>query len=377
LTERRFRTERRRPRGSSPSRLAATVRPAAARRAPAGSRAGAALTALLTALAGCTNLGPPPGPAWTPPATISAAETFGASDVPVERELQLLADAQTPAALLRRAWLEVQQNRSQAALDSTARVIFTEPPPSSHVESFARYLRAEAYRIQGLSARGRFDLERAQQLALDPELKRRLRPAATQPTPRGRARSAPWGALALQPRSAWKAKRENPRDLDRMQRPRKVTIHHSAMYFRSTAPSAAAAQIARIQREHMENRGYGDIGYHFLIDPSGRVWEGRPLRWQGAHASGSNNIANIGVCLLGNFMRQRDGQGPTREQVRSMERLVVNLMQHYGMRGDALYCHSDFKSTACPGQRMTPIVKQFARQLRARGFVALAEEEDE
>ncbi|MGC6487359.1 MAG: peptidoglycan recognition family protein [Planctomycetota bacterium] len=339
------------------------------------------LAACLASLSGCANLGAPPAPAWAPPATVSADEIFASSDVPAEVEWQHLAAAQTAPALLRRAWLELQQQRTQDALDSTARVIFTEPPPSGHVESFARFLRAEAYRIQGHAQRGRFDRERARELAMDPGLKRRLR-AEARPQPRAGARArgganTPWGNLAVQRRSAWQPKRENRRDLDRMQRPRKVTIHHSAMYFRSTAPRMAAAQIARIQREHMDNRGYGDIGYHFLIDPSGRIWEGRQLRWQGAHASGSNNIANIGVCLLGNFMRRGDGQGPTRDQVRAMERLVVNLMQHYGMRGDALYCHSDFKSTACPGQRMTPIVKQFARQLRARGYLALTEEEDE
>ena len=125
----------------------------------------------------------------------------------------------------------------------------------------------------------------------------------------------------------------------------------------------------------MNNRGYGDIGYHFLIDPSGRVWEGRELRWQGAHASGDNNIGNIGICLLGNFVRERNGQGPTSDQIRSMEQLVVSLMQRYRMRPSALYCHSDFKSTACPGPRMAPIVKQFAQQLKAGGYVA--EEEDE
>ena len=296
-----------------------------------------------------------------------------------EQEVEYLSHANHPPGLLRRAWLELNLGRSQAALDSTARVIFTEPKPSAHVESFARYLRAQAYQRQGLNERGRYDLAKAQRLAMDPGLQRRLRDASPSPVPQradGRDRAS-MGSLAIRPRSAWSPRREDRQNLDRMQRPSKVTIHHSAMYFRSTSPRDAAAQIGKIQREHMKTRGYGDIGYHFLIDPSGRIWEGRQLRWQGAHAHGNNNIGNIGVCLLGNFMRQRDGQGPTKEQVRSMERLVVNLTQRYRMRGDVLYCHSDFRSTECPGQRMKPIVRQLARQLRNRGFVAAAEEDDE
>ncbi|MCK5941495.1 MAG: N-acetylmuramoyl-L-alanine amidase [Planctomycetes bacterium] len=299
--------------------------------------------------------------------------TFAPGELPAERELQHLESAYTEPALLRRAWLELELQRPQQALETAARVIYAEQPPSAHTESFARYLRAEAFRRQGHPERGAFDLQRARELAMDPELQRRLLPATLTPQPAG----LPWGDVAVQPRDSWQPIGANRTNLDRMQRPRRVTIHHSAMYFRDTRPQAAAAQIARIQRQHMRDRNFGDIGYHFLIDPSGRVWEGRELHWQGAHASGSNNVANIGICLLGNFVRQRDGQGPSPAQVRSMERLVVNLMRHYRMRGDALFCHSDFKSTQCPGPRMAPIVRQFARQLQARGHFVAAGEEDE
>ena len=382
MIEHRFQPERRRLRDeSTPTQ---TGSPTASSRADLrASRLRAQCAAVLALLAAlltsCSNLGPPPTPRYTPPATVSSSETFAAGPLSAEQEVEYLSHANHPPGLLRRAWLELNLGRSQAALDSTARVIFTEPKPSAHVESFARYLRAQAYQRQGLNERGRYDLAKAQRLAMDPGLQRRLRDASPSPVPQradGRDRGS-MGSLAIRPRSAWSPRREDRQNLDRMQRPSKVTIHHSAMYFRSTSPRDAAAQIGKIQREHMKTRGYGDIGYHFLIDPSGRIWEGRQLRWQGAHAHGNNNIGNIGVCLLGNFMRQRDGQGPTKAQVRSMERLVVNLTQRYRMRGDVLYCHSDFRSTECPGQRMKPIVRQLARQLRNRGFVAAAEEDDE
>ncbi len=331
---------------------------------------------LLLALAACAQpRNRERGPSFEAPTSISSSATFGASALPADQEVAYLAGCYTQPALLRRAWLELQLGRCDQSLDSSARVLYADPPPSAHVESFARYLRAEAFRRQGHPERGAHDRERARALALDPGLQRRLRAAPTE-TAQPRS-STPWGSLAVEPRASWRPRREDRRNLDPMQRPRRVTIHHSAMYFRSEAPQAAASQIARIQREHMGNRRYGDIGYHFLIDPSGRVWEGRELRWQGAHARGSNNVANIGICLLGNFVRDRGGQGPTPTQVASMERLVLNLMRHYRMQGDALYCHSDFTSTACPGARMRPIVRQFARQLHARGALAVAEDEAE
>ena len=332
----------------------------------AGDRGPRTIAGLLLAMAmltSCLSTVRNRKPTYTEPNNASARSIFAKGQLPAATEVEHLKYSRSAPALLRRAWLELQLQQPQASLDTSAQVLYSADKPSANEESFARYIRAESFQAQGNRDRGKFDRQRARQLALDPELQRRLIPA-TLPTP---TRGPAWGRVAIERRASWRPLPPNRRNLDRMQRPRRVTIHHSAMYFRDTRPRAAAAQIGRIQREHMQNRGYGDIGYHFLIDPSGRVWEGRELRYQGAHASGNNNIGNIGICLLGNFVRQHnDGQGPTRAQVQSMEQLVVQMMRHYRFGGDALYCHSDFKNTACPGPRMQPIVKQFAKQLQAR-----------
>ena len=330
-----------------------------------GRSAGVLLIALVFAsfLTGCMTKVGSTRSDYAPPSTVSARTIFATGQLPPDVELEHLRYARSAPAMLRRAWLELKLKKPEASLDSSAQVLYAATKPTANEESFARYLRSEAFRVQGNKGRGTFDRDRARELALDPELQRRLLPEVQAPRREGPV----WGRLAVQRRSTWRPLPPNRSNLDPMQRPSRVTIHHSAMYFRDTRPRAAAAQIGRIQREHMQNRGYGDIGYHFLIDPSGRVWEGRELRYQGAHASGDNNIGNIGICLLGNFIqRHRDGQGPTNAQVRSMEHLVVQMMQRYRFGGDAVYCHSDFKNTACPGPRMRPIVKRFARQLQAR-----------
>ncbi|MCA8948374.1 MAG: N-acetylmuramoyl-L-alanine amidase [Planctomycetes bacterium] len=149
-----------------------------------------------------------------------------------------------------------------------------------------------------------------------------------------------------------------------MDRATRITVHHSAMYFRNDSPAAAAVQIQQIQHEHMAGRGYGDIGYHYLIDPAGRVWQGRPLRWQGAHASGANNIRNIGVCVLGNFVRGADGQQPSAAQVGALRHLIVALMQDHDIPAGEIFRHSDFKATACPGPLLEPVIDRIARELR-------------
>lgn len=323
-------------------------------------------------LAGCETPYVHQRPVYNEPTSVSGRVIFARGQLPAQAEAERLSNTHTSSGLLRRAWLELQLHRPLAALDTAATVLFRSDHVSARDESFARYLRAEAYRQQGHAERGDYDLERARVLALDPELQRRLLPHVLAP----KVSSSPWGHLAVQPRSAWNPKRANRNNLGRMKRIRRVTIHHSAMYFRETHSRAAASQIARIQREHMGNRDYGDIGYHFLIDPSGRIWEGRQLRHQGAHSGGPNNIGNIGICVLGNFVRKSSGQGPSASQIRSMEQLVVQLMRHYRFGGEALYCHSDFKNTQCPGPRMQPIVKQFAARLRSQGTKLAAPEEE-
>lgn len=219
--------------------------------------------------------------------------------------------------------------------------------------------------MMGRSEQGQYDRDIARQLALDTELQRRL---DVHPIAPGALPMNPNAVVSVQSRASWRPMEPNRTNLEPMGTPSRLTIHHSALYFRDTRPSTCIAQIQVIQRDHMRNRNYGDIGYHFLIDPSGRIWEGRDLRFQGAHASGANNVRNIGVCLLGNFMRGSAGHGPTPMQVAAMRELVTAMMQRYGFGAEGLHVHNDFKPTECPGPLLEPIVADLARDLRQGGL---------
>lgn len=309
-------------------------------------------------------------PKYEVPRAVSAATILRPCAADPELELEVVARAKTTPALLRRAYLELCCHRPQAAIDAAAEVLYGMDKPGANEEAFARYLRAEGYAMQGKPDRGAFDLERARELALDSELQHMLGERRREPE----VAPAPEPALAVtvQPRSAWTPRPIERRSLEPMGQPNRLTVHHSAMYFRDTNPSVCAAQIQQIQREHMGNRGYGDIGYHYLIDPAGRIWEGRELRWQGAHASGENNRRNIGICVLGNFLRGRGGQGPTPAQVQSLRQLVQQLMSRYSFGADQIHCHSDFKPTECPGPLMESVVAQMVRDLQHPGGPRLA-----
>jgi hypothetical protein len=173
------------------------------------------------------------------------------------------------------------------------------------------------------------------------------------------ASSSP-GGLTIEPRSAWNAASPVTRRLTSADGGwSRITIHHSAKYSKEIGtPSSGnvADAIKRIQTVHMRDEGYGDIGYHFLIDPAGRIWQGRSLEWQGAHAGGDNNVENIGICLFGNFNTER----PDPRALASLEKLVDALCERHHIPRSRIFGHRQLRSTECPGDSLMAWVSRYA-----------------
>jgi len=137
----------------------------------------------------------------------------------------------------------------------------------------------------------------------------------------------------------------------------RITIHHTAEPMTSTGYRNSIAEVRGLQKTHQQDQGWADVGYHFLIDRSGRVFEGRDLTIQGAHAGNSTlNRGNIGICLLGNFHPQPDRgsqymlpQTPSQDQYASLAQLVDSLRTDFKMSKRQVWAHQDLKDTACPG----------------------------
>jgi hypothetical protein len=171
-------------------------------------------------------------------------------------------------------------------------------------------------------------------------------------------------------RSEWRAATMKS-NWDKMTTPFRITVHHTAEPFSSLSKAAACAEVKHIQNQHMNERspsGWADIGYHFLIDRAGNVIAGRPLNAQGAHASGSNNIGNIGICLLGNFVAQPNrgrsyavAQAPAAAQLTSLTSLVDRLCVNYTINSTNVYGHKELKSTDCPGPAISRWVANYRR----------------
>jgi N-acetylmuramoyl-L-alanine amidase len=50
----------------------------------------------------------------------------------------------------------------------------------------------------------------------------------------------------------------------------------------------------------MDNNGWNDIGYNFLVGEDGNVYEGQGWNYVGAHAP-AYNLRSIGICIIGDF----------------------------------------------------------------------------
>lgn len=158
---------------------------------------------------------------------------------------------------------------------------------------------------------------------------------------------------------------------------RKLIVHHTAS---DNLPANPAAVVRQTYRYHAVGRGFGDIGYNFMIDHRGRVYEGRLARryaagetitgednrgWGvvGAHAKTMNH-GSCGVCLIGNF----ELAAPTDAAIVSLAGLLAwkagrhridgleddvyeNLYKGF-YRFENITGHREVGATLCPGRKL-------------------------
>ena len=170
------------------------------------------------------------------------------------------------------------------------------------------------------------------------------------------------------PRAAWAPAGDVPniKDMDRMLPPKYITIHHDGMTpFWGVTDLDARLRLEWIRNGH-RGKGWSDIGYHYIVDRSGVVWQGRDVtKWQGAHVK-NRNENNIGVMCMGNFMLQR----PSAAQIAGLNRTVAQLQRVYQIPTSSVKTHKEWPGaqTLCPGTQLQSKVLV----LRKSGFKSSA-----
>jgi len=121
-----------------------------------------------------------------------------------------------------------------------------------------------------------------------------------------------------------------------------VVIHHSA--------GPKDQTVEEIARHHVEERGWGGIGYHFVITPDGLAHYVGDIGMARANVLGKNEKV-IGVCLTGDFTKGL----PSDEQIIAAHELCYFLLfdlapQFPGLGSwDQLAAHAELQATRCPG----------------------------
>lgn len=109
------------------------------------------------------------------------------------------------------------------------------------------------------------------------------------------------------------------------------------------------AVVNEVRRWHVEQRGWSDIGYHFIIHRDGTVAEGRPIERAGAHIRGRNKNS-VAIALNGGKNSAATDQFSdnfTEAQDRSLRSLIAELHNTYGDM--PVNGHNQYAAKACPG----------------------------
>lgn len=162
------------------------------------------------------------------------------------------------------------------------------------------------------------------------------------------------------PRTTWTSTL-TPSELPNLQ-PLRITLHHTALSGGLSVNATQSQEISRMQlirSSHVNGNGWSDVGYHFIVMPSGRVYEARSERKRGAH-----DVINdgLGVAFDGIYTSQTISSAQYEAAVALCTLLckrygindpvtpVATPTADFGTRSLPRICgHRDRVSTSCPG----------------------------
>jgi hypothetical protein len=148
----------------------------------------------------------------------------------------------------------------------------------------------------------------------------------------------------------------------------RVMVHHTVSNATNSF-SSSAANVRAIWYQHANNNNWGDIGYNYLVDMGGRIFQGRyynkahaeanDVEVEGGHTFGYND-RSIGIAALGDF-RYDGSSGALRENI---GKIAGFKMAPYKLGATARYQdesgrsqyriggHRNYTSTTCPGNNL-------------------------
>lgn len=121
---------------------------------------------------------------------------------------------------------------------------------------------------------------------------------------------------------------------------KEIIIHCSA------TPEGRDYTVADIRKWHKQ-RGFSDIGYHYIIYRDGTVHDGRDVNISGAHCTNHNSIS-VGICYIGGLAA--DGKTAKDTRTEPQKKALLNLLQYLKRLYPkaTVHGHNEFACKACP-----------------------------
>jgi N-acetylmuramoyl-L-alanine amidase-like protein len=200
------------------------------------------------------------------------------------------------------------------------------------------------------------------------------------------------GSPKIMPRSGWNANEAIRRHAPRYAKGVYFAIVHHTAGSNAYGPAASAAIVRGIELYHVRGNGWNDIGYNFLVDKYGQVFEGRAGGTDrnviGAQAEGFNT-GSVGIAVIGNYATAQITPATQNALATLLAwRLDVAHVDPLGLvtwvsggnpkytRGTpvllrAISGHRDTGFTSCPGTRLYARLPDLAHQVAAIGLPKL------
>lgn len=177
-------------------------------------------------------------------------------------------------------------------------------------------------------------------------------PPPAAPTPRQPAHGN--ARYEIVPRGSWTKARvaRNNRPMDGITR---ITLHHTGEHA-GLEGLPDIEVVRRIELYHRNEKRWAAIGYHYLIGKDGRVYEGRPVQFQGAHVSGENDH-NLGISVMGDFQRSL----PSPRQLAVVEAFLNDSRARFKIGKNRVFGHRDLNASICPGNALYGWLKGYKR----------------
>ena len=119
-----------------------------------------------------------------------------------------------------------------------------------------------------------------------------------------------------------------------------IIVHGSA------TPERKDYTLDTIRQWHLQ-RGFSDIGYHYIIHLDGKVEEGRDVNIVGAHCSGHNS-KSIGICYIGGMTADNKKAKDTRTDAQKVNLKVLLQAMRKLYPNAKIHGHRDFAAKDCP-----------------------------